>query len=155
VEKGATLPTAEAMPFSALIARAHPRFQVSRAVLFSGRVDGHGTVSNLSLNGCQIQSSCIVRPDTYLTLLLSLPDAPLKIRVAAVRWNRPAGFGVEFRYVEAAIRERLAQYLSTLSSLRSTISSLSIDRSQNEARPSHHHGPALLLWGRDPSNVSS
>jgi hypothetical protein len=59
--------------------------------LLSGRVDGHGTVSNLSLNGCQIQSSCIVRPDTYLTLLLSLPDAPLKIRVAAVRWNRPGG----------------------------------------------------------------
>lgn len=65
---------------------------------FFGRVDGHGTVSNLSLNGCQIQSSCLVRPDTYLTLLLSLPDVPqpLKINVAVVRWNRPKVCDVEF-----------------------------------------------------------
>ncbi|MBA2252611.1 MAG: response regulator [Nitrospirales bacterium] len=118
LEKGATPPTSEAMPVPALIPRAHPRFQVSHAVLFSGRVDGHGTVSNLSQNGCQIQSSCMVRPDNYLTLLLSLPDAPLKINVAVVRWNRPGVFGVEFRYVEGTIRERLAQYLSTLNPLR-------------------------------------
>jgi PilZ domain len=114
LDKGATPVTSEAMPVPELMTRAHPRFQVRHAVLFSGRVDGHGTVSNLSLNGCQIQSSCMVRPDTYLTLLLSLSDAPLKINVAVVRWNRPGVFGVEFRYVEATIRERLAQYLSTL-----------------------------------------
>ena len=114
LEKGAMALTSEAMPAPALIPRAYPRFQVNHAVLFFGRVDGHGTVSNLSLNGCQIRSSCMVRPDTYLTLLLSLPDAPLKINVSAVRWNRPGVFGVEFRYVEATLHERLTQYLSTL-----------------------------------------
>ncbi len=53
-------------------------------------------------------------PDTYLTLLLSLPDAPLKINVAVVRWGPPSVFGVKFQYVEATIHERFAQYLSTL-----------------------------------------
>jgi hypothetical protein len=117
-EKGATSSTPETMPVAVLTPRAHPRFQVTDAVLFSGRVDGHGMVSNLSLKGCQIQSSCMVRPDTYLTLLLSLPDAPLKINVAVVRWSRRRVFGVEFRYVEATTHERLVQYLSTLNPSR-------------------------------------
>jgi CheY-like chemotaxis protein len=118
LEKVETLPASEGMPVPALTQRAHPRFKVSHAVLFSGRVDGHGTVSNLSLNGCQVRSSCTVRSDTYLTLLLSLPDAPVKIDVAVVRWNRQGVFGVEFRYVEASIRARLDQYLSMLNPSR-------------------------------------
>lgn len=118
LQKDATVPTSAVAPGSLLVPRAHPRFQVNHAVLFTGRADGHGTVSNLSLNGCQVQSSCMVRPDSYLTLLLSLPDGPLKINVAVVRWNRPGLFGVEFRYVEATIRERLSHYLSTLSRSR-------------------------------------
>ena len=118
LQKDATVPASAVVPVPPLIPRGHPRFQVNHAVLFTGRVDGHGAVSNLSLNGCQVQSSCMVRPDTYLTLLLSLPDAPLKINVAVVRWNRPGVFGVEFRYVEATIRERLNQYLATLNRSR-------------------------------------
>lgn len=118
LQKDATVPASAVVPVPPLIPRGHPRFQVNHAVLFTGRVDGHGAVSNLSLNGCQVQSSCMVRPDTYLTLLLSLPDAPLKINVAVVRWNRPGVFGVEFRYVEATIRERLDQYLATLNRSR-------------------------------------
>jgi CheY-like chemotaxis protein len=100
-----------------LIPRAHPRFPVNHAVVFTGRVDGHGIVSDLSLGGCHIQSPCVVRPDTYLTVLLTLPDIvqPLKINVAVVRWTRPGVFGLEFRYLELPVRERLARYVSMLS----------------------------------------
>jgi CheY-like chemotaxis protein len=106
-----------AAPVPVLIPRAHPRFPVNHAVVFTGRVDGHGIVSNLSLGGCHIQSSCVVRPDTYLTVLLTLPDIvqPLKINVAVVRWARPGVFGLEFRYLELPVRERLARYVSMLS----------------------------------------
>ena len=108
---------AAAAPAPVLIPRAHPRFPVNHAVVFTGRVDGHGMVSNLSLGGCHIQSSCVVRPDTYLTVLLTLPDIvqPLKINVAVVRWTRPGVFGLEFRYLELRVRERLARYVSMLS----------------------------------------
>jgi CheY-like chemotaxis protein len=106
-----------AVPVPVLIPRAHPRFPVHHAVVFTGRVDGHGIVSDLSLGGCHIQSPCVVRPDTYLTVLLTLPDIvqPLKINVAVVRWTRPGVFGLEFRYLELPVRERLARYVSMLS----------------------------------------
>ena len=106
----------DVFPSAALVPRAHPRFQVNHAVVFTGRVEGQGVVSNLSLGGCHIQSSCLVRPDTYLTVLLMLPDLvqPLKINAAVVRWIRLGTFGLEFRYVEQPIRERLARYLSML-----------------------------------------
>lgn len=113
------MPSAQqaAPPAPMLVPRAHPRFHVNHAVVFTGRVDGHGVVSNLSLGGCHIQSACVVRSDTYLTVLLTLPDIvqPLKINVAVVRWTRPGAFGLEFRYVELPVRERLARYLSMLS----------------------------------------
>jgi two-component system, cell cycle response regulator CpdR len=99
-----------------LVPRAHPRFLVNHAVAFTGRVNGDGVVSNLSLGGCHIQSSSLVQPDTYLTVLLALPDTVqlLKINVAVVRWTRPGAFGLEFRYMEQPIRERLEHYLSML-----------------------------------------
>ena len=105
-----------------LVPRAHPRFQVNHAVVFTGRVNGQGVVSNLSLGGCHIQSSRLVRPDTYLTVLLTLPDIvpPLKVNVAVVRWTRPGVFGLEFRYVEPAVHDRLARYLSMLSQFTHT-----------------------------------
>jgi len=104
-------------PAAVLVPRAHPRFQVNHAVVLTGRFEGQGVVSNLSLGGCHVQSSCLVRPDTYLTLALTLPDLvqPLKINVAVVRWTRPGVFGLEFRYVEQPVQERLARYLSKLS----------------------------------------
>lgn len=104
-------------PPAVLVPRAHPRFKVNHAVVFTGRVEGHGVVSNLSLGGCHIESSRVVQPDTYLTVHVTLPDnaQPLKVNVAVVRWTRPGVFGVEFRYIEQPIRERLAHYLSMLS----------------------------------------
>lgn len=104
-------------PAPVLKPRAHPRFQVRHEAVFHGRIDGTGVVTNISLGGCHIQSSCMARPDTYLTLVLTLPDTPqpLKVNVAVVRWTRPGVLGLEFRYLEAPVHERLAQYLCTLS----------------------------------------
>jgi two-component system response regulator (stage 0 sporulation protein F) len=103
-------------PTPTVTQRAYPRFQVNHAVTFCGPVIGEGVVKNLSLGGCEIQSSCIIRPDTYLTLLLAFPKElkPLKINVAVVRWARSGGFGVEFRHVEKQISDSLAHYFSTL-----------------------------------------
>lgn len=103
-------------PQPALSPRAYPRFQVNHAVAFYGPVNGDGMVKNLSLRGCEVQSSCIVRPDTYLTLVLTLPGdlKPLKVNVAVVRWVHPGRFGMEFRYVEQGVSDRLEHYLSTL-----------------------------------------
>lgn len=111
-----SLPVPHSQPV--MTPRAFPRFQVNHAVSFSGSVKGEGTVKNLSLRGCEVQSSCMIRPDTYVTLVLALPGdlRPLKINVAVVRWAHPGRFGLEFRYVEQEINDRLTHYLSTLRS---------------------------------------
>ncbi|MDQ6735368.1 MAG: response regulator [Nitrospirota bacterium] len=79
---------AEGPPPSLFLSRAHPRFYVHHKAIFSGDAEGEGRVTNLSVGGCQIQSACAVEPNAWLTLVVTLPDGlvPVKINVGLVRW---------------------------------------------------------------------
>ncbi len=61
-------------------------------------VGGDGTLVDLSLRGCRVESQTDVRPGTSLELRVqaSEDEPPMKIQEALVRWSRAHQFGLEF-----------------------------------------------------------
>jgi len=80
--------------------RKSPRFPVRFRSSFTSLniVGGDGTLLDLSLRGCRIDSLVEVRPGTSLELRIaaSEDEPPLKIQEAVVRWSRIQQFGLEF-----------------------------------------------------------
>ena len=68
-------------------------------VIFSGDsyVD-EGTVSNVSVPGCEVMSKRLVAPGSYLEMKVLVPDnmSSLCVGLARVRWTDGHRFGVEF-----------------------------------------------------------
>ena len=80
--------------------RKTPRFPVRFRSSFTSLniVGGDGSVTDLSLRGCHVDSQTEVRPGTSLELRIhtSEDEPPLKIQEAVVRWSRASEFGMEF-----------------------------------------------------------
>lgn len=80
--------------------RTSPRFPVRFRSSFTSLniVGGDGTLLDLSLRGCRVDSVVEVRPGTSLELRIqaSEEEPPLKIQEAIVRWSRTQQFGLEF-----------------------------------------------------------
>jgi hypothetical protein len=80
--------------------RQHERFPAHFRSAFSSvkRVEGNGTVVDLSLRGCGIVSQTAVHPGTTLTLRIHVPvpETTLTVRQAIVRWCRDGRIGLEF-----------------------------------------------------------
>ena len=88
------------------------RVHADLPVMFAGEnYVGEGTVRNLSVPGCAIQSRKRVQPGSYLEMRLFLPDSapPLRVGVAKVRWCEERRFGVEFIQVPGGDQVRLGQ----------------------------------------------
>lgn len=97
--------------------RKHPRFPVHFGSTFSGQqFAGQGTIANLSVGGCSIESTITLTPKSALGLHIQLPDSrwPLQIERAVVRWTRGTTFGVEFESMTTAETERLQQLIQDL-----------------------------------------
>jgi len=97
--------------------RKHPRFRVNFGSTFSGeQVAGQGTIANLSVGGCSIESKVILPAKSSLALNIQLPDSrwPLQIDRAVVRWARGNTFGVEFEQMSLADIDRLNQLIQDL-----------------------------------------
>ncbi|MBI3355417.1 MAG: PilZ domain-containing protein [Nitrospirae bacterium] len=80
--------------------RKHPRFSVNFGSSFSAeQIVGQGTIANLSVGGCSIESKVILTAKSSLAIHVQLPDSrrPLQIDRAVVRWARGNTFGVEFQ----------------------------------------------------------
>lgn len=68
-------------------------------VIFAGEAYvGEGTVLNVSVPGCAVQSKKAVQPGCYLEMRMLVPDAspPLSVGLARVRWSDGRHFGAEF-----------------------------------------------------------
>ena len=80
--------------------RRNKRFPVRFRSSFTSLnlVGGEGTLVDLSIRGCRIESQTEVRPGTSLELRIvaSDDDPPLMIQEAVVRWSRFQHFGLEF-----------------------------------------------------------
>ncbi len=75
-----------------------------------------GTVTDLSLSGCKVDSKASVYIGMYLTLQMYLPghESPLKLDQAVVRWAKEHEFGLEFISMRPEEEERLRRFVSTL-----------------------------------------
>lgn len=80
--------------------RQHERFPAQFRSAFSSvnRVEGEGTVVDLSLRGCGIVSQTAIHPGTTLTLHIHVPapETTLTVQQAVVRWCRDGRIGLEF-----------------------------------------------------------
>lgn len=80
--------------------RKNPRFPVQFHSSFTSLniVGGTGTLLDLSLRGCRVDSATDVRPGTSLELKIqaSGEEPPLMVKEAVVRWSRTGQFGLEF-----------------------------------------------------------
>jgi len=98
--------------------REHPRFPVQHVTIaFQGDATGHGTVSNLSVKGCQVEDADVaIEPHAYVSAYLHLPSStlPVKVDSAAVRWATRTAFGLEFLVFKQASYEQLKAFIDSL-----------------------------------------
>ena len=97
--------------------RKYPRFVVNFPVALATSVfECDGTVLNLSLGGCRLESEIEVAPREYLSLrlYLSYHEAPVVIKTAVVRWvcSDSHECGVEFLVIEQEQRDLLQRFLN-------------------------------------------
>ncbi len=97
--------------------RRAARFPVQFTLSFLGQhVVGVGSASNLSTEGCTVESELMVHQGWPLELRLRLPDddLPLEVIQAEVRWSQGQKFGLEFVRIQPAALARLRRFVSGL-----------------------------------------
>ena len=82
--------------------------------LSSDSMTGEGTVINLSVPGCAIETDLPVQPGEYLELLVMAPDQarPLTVGLAKVRWTTNQKVGIEFIRVRRDDQSRIQRLIS-------------------------------------------
>ena len=101
-----------------MVTRKHPRFSVSLSstLVHKDHFSHAGSVRNLSVNGCRVDS--IISPFTgmQLTVQLHVPgdSQPIVIANAAVRWSGSSGIGLEFLTVAPPHQDRLDRMILRL-----------------------------------------
>ncbi len=97
--------------------RKHRRYQFHCEIWFPGKEESvAGTVSNLAVGGCKVESEASVYIGMYLALQICLPgqEATLKVDQAAVRWARKEEFGLEFIRMQPEEEDRLRDVVGIL-----------------------------------------
>jgi len=83
--------------------RKNIRFPVQFRSSFSSitMVGGEGSLVDLSLRGCRIESPTDVQPGASLELrIVGIEhEPPIQIQAAIVRWSRERQFGLEFEVI--------------------------------------------------------
>ena len=96
--------------------RKHTRFTVHFQGSFSSgqRLEGEGTVLNLSIGGFKVKSETRVPLGTDVRVRIMMQEEqPLEIKRAAVRWTSGQEFGLEFTFVESEEELRLRLFVQT------------------------------------------
>ncbi len=79
--------------------RTHPRFVCEYSISFvGGNITGSGTVSNLSMGGCALESDSKLRRGDHMKLRINLPEqeSPIQVGLATVRWIKGQESGLGF-----------------------------------------------------------
>jgi len=83
--------------------RRNPRFHVQFRSSFSSitMIGGQGTLVDLSVRGCRIESATEVQPGTSLEVRIAVvgQEHPIHVQGALVRWSRDGQFGLEFEVI--------------------------------------------------------
>ena len=101
-----------------MVIRKYPRFSVSLSstLVYKDHFRHAGSVRDLSVKGCRVDS--IVSPFTGMQLSVQLhvpgEPKPIVINNAAVRWSGSAGIGLEFLTVAPLHQNRLDRIIRRL-----------------------------------------
>ena len=101
-----------------MVTRKQPRFPVSLSstLVHKNHFRHTGSVRNLSIKGCRVDS--IISPFTgmQLTMQLHVPGEPQPIVIdnATVRWSGSGGIGLEFLTVAPSHQDRLDRMIQQL-----------------------------------------
>ncbi|MGH7183065.1 MAG: PilZ domain-containing protein [Nitrospiraceae bacterium] len=101
-----------------MVTRKYPRFSVSLSstLVHKDQFRHAGSIRNLSIKGCRVES--VVSPFTgmQLTVQLHVPGeaTPILISNAAVRWSGSSGIGLEFLTVDPPHQDRLDRMIQQL-----------------------------------------
>jgi hypothetical protein len=76
-----------------------------------------GVVYDLSLRGARVSTQAEIRPGDEVTLSLRLPKQikSADITVATVKWAKDQFFGLAFKELSPAARNRLQKYVAVVS----------------------------------------
>ena len=101
--------------------RRSPRFPVHCPIVFyRNDTRREGTMINVSMSGCGVESATRLQRGNYVVLRIHLPDQAPPIQVlAVVRWTREQRFRVEFLDLRPEDQERLRRFIETLTAGRS------------------------------------
>jgi hypothetical protein len=94
--------------------REYERVPVQLPVTFFGdKTHGKGTIANLSMDGCVIETSTPLKEGELMSLLVHLADAreSLEVEVALVRWSFERRRGLEFVHLQPNHEEGLRRFL--------------------------------------------
>jgi hypothetical protein len=82
---------------------------------------GEGTVLNLGVPGCAVESDIAPLPGDYVGLHVLMPDeaGPLQVALAKVRWAKQQRFGVEFLKVSNGQQVRVGRLFRALQAVPS------------------------------------
>ncbi len=97
--------------------RKHPRYRFHCEIWLLWKEESvAGTVSDLSVRGCKVESEASIYIGKRLALEIYLPgqEASLHVEQAAVRWVRKEEFGLEFLCMQPEEQVRLDRFVSTL-----------------------------------------
>ena len=98
--------------------RATPRLRVQFRTTFStaSQLEGTGTMLDLSLGGCRIESPVTVEPGVSLELRIYAPDSewPIMIEAASVQWVSGQIFGLAFSQIRDSGHQRREQVIRDL-----------------------------------------
>jgi hypothetical protein len=101
--------------------RAIERIPVTFRASFGSTFGGlhEGTVTDLTVSGCRLQTLAPIPVNTYLELWLYIPPAASRILIelAAVRWARKGLLGIEFLGLHPEQRTVLQQLAEPPSSI--------------------------------------
>ena len=96
--------------------RKHKRKPIELHISFAGeQVVGKGTVCNISLVGCGVNSQEKVTAGAFLEVLIHLPGGQdlIKIDVAVVRYALPDRFGLDFLQISPGEQQKLNKLLKS------------------------------------------
>lgn len=98
--------------------RKNLRFPVKFRSSFSsiGMVGGEGSIVDLSIRGCRIESSIGVQPGASLDIRMKVieNEPPIHIQSAIVRWNRASELGLEFEVIAPTEWIHLQEFVKQL-----------------------------------------
>jgi hypothetical protein len=98
--------------------RKNLRFPVKFRSSFSsiGMVGGEGSIVDLSIRGCRIESPIDVQPGASLDVRIKVieDEPPIHVQAAIVRWSRGGEFGLEFEVIAPTEWTHLQEFVKQL-----------------------------------------